>query len=345
MDPSSMMPPGLAGYLQAQQANQQQGMSTLQQIGAIQSIQANEEKQKRDQAYRAELTALGPDATDEQLAAVAGKYGGPDALLKAKETAIAKKASLEQAKAAADAKLEQNTKYAEMMHEFRMSRAQTDADRAAETARHNQVIEGLQTQNAGIMQELKRQGLQIQADKVQAGAANQLQKQTQQLGTALERANMPEADATIRGVEDALKKAPNLAEYLSGPKSLLPDAVVPEDIRAGRQAFQKLFNITLKNRSGAAVTTQELDRLKAEFGAGAFKTKDQLEGAVQQARSILGQHYRGIASGFGKDTLDAYNANLRELGGTPLLETQGTPNSASSGQIKRLKFDANGNPL
>jgi hypothetical protein len=345
MDPSSMMPPGLAGYLQAQQANQQQGMSTLQQIGAIQSIQANEEKQKRDQAYRAELTALGPDATDEQLAAVAGKYGGPDALLKAKETAIAKKASLEQAKAAADAKLEQNTKYAEMMHEFRMSRAQTDADRAAETARHNQVIEGLQTQNAGIMQELKRQGLQIQADKVQAGAANQLQKQIQQLGTALERAGLNEADTVLRSVEDAIKKRPDLPEYLTGLKSYAPDKLVDNDIATGRQAVNKLFNITLKNRSGAAVTNQELERLKNEFATGLWKTKEAFANGVEQARKIISDHYRGIAAGFGKDTVDAYNANLRDIGGTPLLETQGTPNSASSGQIKRLKFDANGNPL
>lgn len=363
------LPPGLAGYVMAQQQNQQAGMNDIQQFGAIQGLMANAQKQQQEQAYRQELQSLGPNPTQEQLAGVASKYGGPDALMKAQQASIDKKsaaeaqaerqrATLEQQRLLAEAKLEQNSKFAEMMHEYRLSQAKTAEERAAETARHNKQIEAFQVQNAATMQELKRLGLQSQTDKAEAAKQGQIQKQTQQLGTALERAGLTEMDSVIRGVEDAMKKTPRLADYISGPLSATPDMAVgaltpgmtkaeADDIRAGRQAFQKLFNITLKNRSGAAVTNQELDRLKQEFAAGTFKDAKQLQAAVTQARNIITNHYRGIASGFGAETLNAYNSNMSEMGGTPLLEPRGAPAAPTgpAGGAKRLKFDANGNQI
>ena len=162
----------------------------------------------------------------------------------------------------------------------------------------------------------------MEADRRKAAEASQkiADAKVQHLGTALERANLPEADAVLRGVEDALKKNPDLPKYLGGPGSVRPDWSLPQPIREGRQAFQKLFNITLKNRSGAAVTIPEFERLKNEFATGVWKHPDQVKAGVEQARTIISDHYRSVAAGFGPDALKGYNENLRATGGTPLLE-------------------------
>lgn len=139
-------------------------------------------------------------------------------------------------------------------------------------------------------------------------------RQTQQLGQALEKANLPSTIAVVRQAEQI---TPELASFVTGPKSLLPDLAVPEPARTARQDVAKLFNITLKDRSGAAVTNQELERLKTEFGKGIIKTPQQLITAIARAKSIVEHHYQGIAASFGPSALEAYNSNLEAIGGTP----------------------------
>lgn len=203
--------------------------------------------------------------------------------------------------------------------ELALQRAQDQRERDAISAAFKERTTALAEQNSRIMEGLKQQGLDIQRDRQKQQEQQQLNLNVQKLGGALEKANLPEADAVLGAVESALDKSPNLANYISGPGSLLPDMALPNDIASGRQAFQKLFNITLKNRSGAAVTIPEFERLKAEFGSGAFKTPAQLRNAVEQARSIINKHYASVASGFGPDVLDAYNANVRGFGGRVVL--------------------------
>jgi hypothetical protein len=201
--------------------------------------------------------------------------------------------------------------------------------------------------------QLRALGLQIQeqngrlaVQRLDLAAEDRRRREVQGLGTALERANLPEADSVLRGVEDALKKTPQLAEYVSGPLAATPDLAVgilspgmskqqADDIRAGRQAFQKLFNITLKDRSGAAVTIPEFQRLKKEFATGVWKTPDQIRAGVEQARKVISDHYRGVAASFGPETLERYNENLRATGGTPLLEPR---TAASPRDVKVIDF-------
>jgi len=49
----------------------------------------------------------------------------------------------------------------------------------------------------------------------------------------------------------------------------------------------KMFNMELRDRSGAAVTTPELERLKTEFGEGKFNTEPQLIEAMQSYKNGL----------------------------------------------------------
>ncbi len=152
-------------------------------------------------------------------------------------------------------------------------------------------------------------------------------KAVQQLGRDLEKASLP---TMLQVVGQAEKLTPELETWVSGPKSGVPDMLAPPEARAARQDIAKLFNITLKDRSGAAVTNQELERLKKEFGQGLFKSPGQLLTAIQRARDVVESHYQGIAASHGKGALEAYNQNLEAIGGTPFAPRTGSPSAPSS---------------
>lgn len=145
-----------------------------------------------------------------------------------------------------------------------------------------------------------------------------INRQVQQLGRDFEKAGLPQM---IPVVERAMQITPQQAAFITGPGAMLPDRAVPQDVREARQALSKLFNITLKDRSGAAVTYQELERLKTEFGQGLIKTPQQLLTAIRDARGIVESHYTGVGASYGKEALDAYNANLEAIGGAPFRVT------------------------
>lgn len=59
-----------------------------------QQIDAATRKQTLDEAYKAELAALGPNPTEAQLVAIAAKYASPDALMRAQQDALNRKAMI-----------------------------------------------------------------------------------------------------------------------------------------------------------------------------------------------------------------------------------------------------------
>lgn len=314
----SVLNPQVAQEVAAED-KQQQGMQN--QIGML---MLQKKLQEQSPEYQAKLEALNNEknfrlaAADAQgdpvkIASAAAQFGKPELAVSLYNQQEARAARLQTAKDALEMK--QQTLQAQI-DQKNLDREQREKFNTMMAEMKRQGL-ALQTEIAKGNQDLKRMQFGMKADQ-------NLQKNVQQLGGALEKANLPEADAVLGNVEDALKKNPDLAEYLSGPKSLLPDMVVGDDIAAGRQAFHKLSNITLKNRSGAAVTNQELDRLKQEFATGAFKTPQQLQKAVDQARDIINKHYTSIAGGFGKEALDAYNENIRGFGGRVVLESPKT---------------------
>jgi len=193
--------------------------------------------------------------------------------------------------------------------------------------------EVIRRQNEWRMQNSRAQA-QMEIAKYREAARLTAQKSptpqnVQKLQTDLEKANLPIVDATLGKAEAAIAANPDIAEYIAGPKSSLPDRLTPSYVQTGRTDFQSLFNITLKDRSGAAVTNQELDRLKQEFAAGLFKTDTQLKAALGRMRDIIQTHYAAIAAGHGPDVLNAYNENLQALGGRVVLRpTVQKPGSA-----------------
>jgi hypothetical protein len=287
--------------------------------------QARMEALKNEKLFREAVAGAGGDMA--KVAGAAVQYGKPELAVNLFNQTEQRASRLQEAERNHAARITE----AENKHRETMARITDARQRDAETARHNREIEDakrrgelLQSEVIRGQQDLKKLQFTMQGDR-------ELVRRTQQLQGALEKANLPEADAVLGAVEDTLAKTPQVAEYISGPKSLLPDLALSKEITQGRQAFQKLFNITLKNRSGAAVTIPEFERLKKEFATGVWKKPEQLAEGVKQAREIISRHYASVSAGFGKDALEAYNENIRGFGGRVVLDA-GKPSGAGNAE-------------
>ena len=84
------------------------------------------------------------------------------------------------------------------------------------------------------------------------------------------------------------------------------DWMVGKDGRKVRQQLQRLFNIELAKRSGAAVTQNELDRLEEEFAKGGFKTEEELREGVQKYKNILKKYVNSILGTYTPEAKDRY---------------------------------------
>lgn len=132
--------------------------------------------------------------------------------------------------------------------------------------------------------------------------------QVQQYQRDLTRAGVPEATSIITTINRLLPETGDVPGWKSG--QFLPDASIPSDALPLVAAIRAMFNITLKNRSGAAVTDQELERLKGEFFAGKWATSAQLRQGIKNYEDRLRDVSRGIAGGYTPETQKQYLKNI-----------------------------------
>jgi len=267
--------------------------------------------------FRRAVADAGGD--QDKIASAAMQFGKPEvavSIVNAKEKRLA------------DAQAKRDT-LEQHMRELQM-RLEDKAATREQQGQYQQMMVALRQQALALQSQVAQSNLDLKSlrlelmgknatDKAAAEEEKKNAKSTQQLGVALERANIPQTDAVVKDAERAVAN-PDVLPYLSGPRSAIPDMLASKDVTDARQAISKLFNITLKDRSGAAVTSQELERLKTEFGQGVFKSPEQLKTAIGKAREIIEAHGKGIAAGYGANALKSYNDNLKEVGGTPLLQ-------------------------
>jgi len=277
-------------------------------IGPTPEAMARKQAYENDVQFRTGVQKLGPSASPLDVARLATQYGKPELAMQMYQR---EEDRLTNAATREDALNERKRQFDLQLEDKNLNREQRD--RLAAAADDTKRLIAAQSE------ETKRMRAAIDEAKAQGIKDDKLKKETIGFSAALNKANLPEADATLGNVEKMLQDKPELASWITGPKSQIPDMLAPQEVRDARQAFNKLFNVTLKLRSGAAVTEQELQRLKSEFGVGVTKSPEQVATAVQQARDIIQKHYRSVAAGYGPDVLKAYNENVRSLGGMSTL--------------------------
>lgn len=131
-------------------------------------------------------------------------------------------------------------------------------------------------------------------------------KKVLDLSEAMDSQNYTETLAVLNEVKK-LTQGGNVAGF--GQTSLLPDSMLTQKGVDTRSAFATLFNTTLKDRSGVAVTVPELERLKQEFSAGVFKTDKDLMNALNRFERILNAKIKSTLAGYSKEVIEQYKAN------------------------------------
>lgn len=124
-----------------------------------------------------------------------------------------------------------------------------------------------------------------------------LDKRVQQFSSELEQTGIPDMTQTVQQIFSLLPETgQDIPGY--GKTAALPDFILSSSGKDLRQAIQKLINVKLKNRSGAAVTPPEFERFKKELGEGVLRTDDQLRNGLANAMRALIEQSNNIYAGF-----------------------------------------------
>lgn len=133
-----------------------------------------------------------------------------------------------------------------------------------------------------------------------------IDRQTQQFSAQMDKSGIPTAMSTLAAIEAKIPPDGDIPGY-GEFEGLLPDIVVGDDADFLRQEVRNLFNTELKNRSGAAVTDQELQRLRDEFGDGSWKSEDQLREGLKRYKERLSEVIRNHIAGYRPEAIDRYS--------------------------------------
>jgi hypothetical protein len=87
-----------------------------------------------------------------------------------------------------------------------------------------------------------------------------------------------------------------------------------KDARMIDGAMARIFNTELKDRSGAAVTNQELERLKQEFAAGRFQTEAEKLAATKRYTDLLQKELNRRESAFRPIVRSTYKERIADRG-------------------------------
>lgn len=131
-----------------------------------------------------------------------------------------------------------------------------------------------------------------------------IDKEVKALGEDYIKADIPNLISTYEEAGTFINMD-NIPGY--GQTGMLPDYMLSYEGKSARSALGRLFNITLKDRSGAAVTEPELERLKQEFSTGKFKTDEDIRSAYNRALKILKNHTQSILASYPKEVQEKYS--------------------------------------
>lgn len=135
---------------------------------------------------------------------------------------------------------------------------------------------------------------------------------------------------------------------VQGKEKDLPGVSIPgygratfgqEDALDLESAVARVFNTVLKDRSGAAVTNQEMDRLQKEFGRGKWNTEAQLVKGLQDYKKSVAAELKNREAGFKPDIIETY----QKRGGVTSANLGGVPSSMNAAAASNVRVrDPNG---
>lgn len=175
-------------------------------------------------------------------------------------------------------------------------------------------------------EENKRAWAQVNATRENA-AATKREKNDQRIDTDVQK--LSKEIAGVQDMTNALDEVENELGFgleravsadgklqVDGKPRDLPGVSIPGlgrysfyDDKAQRlqSSMGKVFNTVLKDRSGAAVSNSEMERLKTEFGEGKFNTEAQMVDALQRYKRATQQEMKNREAGFRPEVVQRYS--------------------------------------
>jgi len=163
--------------------------------------------------------------------------------------------------------------------------------------------------------------------------------QAERFSKSMEKSGIPDALSTLEDLETELGSSIEDATSMPGygrVAGLVPDALVGEKAGKIRQLVQKLANVTLKQRSGAAVTNQEYARFKKEYGTGTFVSDDRLIDALKSYKKAIGSIMQNYEAGINPEAKQRY----QERGGVDSSSIRQKKQGHQPGDIINVKGKA-----
>jgi len=146
--------------------------------------------------------------------------------------------------------------------------------------------------------------------------ALKFQMELKDFGSVVEKSGISQQEFNLREVEKLMftKDADGNKVMVKdipgfGQTGMFPEASLSDEGKQLRQALATVQNITLKDRSGAAVTVPEWERFKKEFSSGMFQTDKALANAMLRVRRIFDQHKQSLSAGYMDNVVKAYSGN------------------------------------
>jgi hypothetical protein len=155
---------------------------------------------------------------------------------------------------------------------------------------------------AGLKAQELAQTKQLAAD---GKNLDRVDKKVTAFSAQLDKTNVPQFESLLSDVEADIAKVKDIPGY-GGIMGNLPTYLQSEEGRALRQKIATLRNLTLKDRSGAAVTNQELSRLLEELGTGMLKSDADLKRGLAGVRKNLDAVKQNVVAGVDDATLNEY---------------------------------------
>lgn len=136
--------------------------------------------------------------------------------------------------------------------------------------------------------------------------AESLDRKVNHFSDQLAKTNVPVFDSLLGNIEAQIAKYQKGDIPGYGGTGMLPQFMLTEEGKKLRQDVGMLKNITLKDRSGQAVTNQEMQRFLEELGTGYFSNDDQLRNGLSNVRRNFNATKQNVVAGVDDATLTEY---------------------------------------
>lgn len=131
-----------------------------------------------------------------------------------------------------------------------------------------------------------------------------IDREVTKFATALDKSNVPGFEAILSDIEKTITGLADLPGF--GQTGFLPAFMLSDAGKDLRRKIASLRNIELKDRSGAAVTDQELRRFLEELGTGLFQTDRDLKDALKNVRTRFEPVKQNLSAGVPDEVLSEY---------------------------------------